>query len=947
MLNVKRKLKTFTLVFIFLVMAFMLLPMEAGASAGHPDFSKIDGKIEGFMLPITRNIYSSVDQPTPPVGPVWFWYGDSELSSWHIVYGDRDQESDLFREIRLEILFYPDEVGYSFNPADYLARYKVPIFDHLPAGNYRLIENSITQDSYSFAFEEFEDPELYVEGWLAHGWKGQRSVWLNLQGGTCRVQVTGRGTGWNDADFKRAFDMAEQYARDALGEEEASFSLVYYQPFEFFETEVIREKLHGNIRAELKDANGDPVKSKIVFYIEPGSTLSKVIRESTAGTDLHILNLIGRDKIFLGGTWSDNNGVAWMNYHWPSQLKMDDMVKVLKEDGKIEGTIHAVSIDGTKIKHRTSVDVEHEGFAKIVRIRGAGWPEDYKEQYSALNPEARPWREGRVRVMRPFIEPHFDFVKVEDNFILMPGDAIEIDGGVEVEILWANGDRVIARVPKEIEFKHQTLPNPFSRIILMATAHESGFESPLDRFAHAVYGLSIEKAWDYAVDLAIKLSPKGKAAQTGGKMIVNVYKKMEDRIDDSDFSDHDLITKIRIRSLVRINSLDEGLQVQVLEGSPDIITATGDEITLNNLEMVNISLEGVIGDKTHLNPAVDMSDWADTIAEWAEDEDIISLKPFSDLSSQHWAYGDIMEMVEKGILRGYPDGNFKPNNTITRAEFARIMVLALKLGEESPPVPTFSDVGREHWAFGSVEAAKDYLEGTQYASTGKMIFNPGGAALREDVAAAIVKAKGFGENAANLALLEQFPDRGQISPARRDLVSIAVEKNYMRGTDRGFEPGKALTRAEACTLLARLMKLEPGQGREKEAFEPGHTDEDKESPSGKEPVVEHTGVEGVLGAWQGSQHDDEIYMHFSEDGIFSAGVTSEGFWFETDYILEGNQEPYLLLIYDELFDDWFIEAYLSLPGQDTLIWETLDETDDVLFKRVGENAFLEAISELE
>ena len=805
MLNVKRKLKTFTLVFIFLVMAFMLLPMEAGASAGHPDFSKIDGKIEGFMLPITRNIYSSVDQPTPPVGPVWFWYGDSELSSWHIVYGDRDQESDLFREIRLEILFYPDEVGYSFNPADYLARYKVPIFDHLPAGNYRLIENSITQDSYSFAFEEFEDPELYVEGWLAHGWKGQRSVWLNLQGGTCRVQVTGRGTGWNDADFKRAFDMAEQYARDALGEEEASFSLVYYQPFEFFETEVIREKLHGNIRAELKDANGDPVKSKIVFYIEPGSTLSKVIRESTAGTDLHILNLIGRDKIFLGGTWSDNNGVAWMNYHWPSQLKMDDMVKVLKEDGKIEGTIHAVSIDGTKIKHRTSVDVEHEGFAKIVRIRGAGWPEDYKEQYSALNPEARPWREGRVRVMRPFIEPHFDFVKVEDNFILMPGDAIEIDGGVEVEILWANGDRVIARVPKEIEFKHQTLPNPFSRIILMATAHESGFESPLDRFAHAVYGLSIEKAWDYAVDLAIKLSPKGKAAQTGGKMIVNVYKKMEDRIDDSDFSDHDLITKIRIRSLVRINTLDEGLQVQVLEGSPDIITATGDEITLNNMEMVNISSGGVIGDKVPLNPVLDMAEWIDTITQWTEEEDTQLLRPFLDLGPDHWAYEDISGMVEQGILSGYPDGTFRPNNTITRAEFAKILVQALNLRKDIPATPTFVDLGPDHWAFEEVETVRNYLGAYLDENTGGLGFAPSADSIRQVVAMAIVMAQGYGDGNADLNQLSRFLDRDEISPQLRNYVAVAVEKGFMRGTDKGFEPQKALTRAEACALLSRIM----------------------------------------------------------------------------------------------------------------------------------------------
>lgn len=41
---------------------------------------------------------------------------------------------------------------------------------------------------------------------------------------------------------------------------------------------------------------------------------------------------------------------------------------------------------------------------------------------------------------------------------------------------------------------------------------------------------------------------------------------------------------------------------------------------------------------------------------------------FKDLPKDHWAYKDIMEFAEKGIVTGYPDGTIKPDEYITRAE---------------------------------------------------------------------------------------------------------------------------------------------------------------------------------------------------------------------------------------------------------------------------------------
>lgn len=183
-----------------------------------------------------------------------------------------------------------------------------------------------------------------------------------------------------------------------------------------------------------------------------------------------------------------------------------------------------------------------------------------------------------------------------------------------------------------------------------------------------------------------------------------------------------------------------------------------------------------------------------------------SSRSFSDLSSSHWAHDTIMEMVELGILSGYSDGTFKPNNAVTRAEFATIMVKALDLTATAPRTATFADVPSSHWAYGVVESAKDYLTGYRDSGTGQLTFQPGNVAVREDVAVAIVKAQGLGNAQANLSLLERFDDHGQISQSLREHVAIAVEYGYMQGSNIGFEPQKPLTRAEACALLSRIIK---------------------------------------------------------------------------------------------------------------------------------------------
>ncbi len=81
---------------------------------------------------------------------------------------------------------------------------------------------------------------------------------------------------------------------------------------------------------------------------------------------------------------------------------------------------------------------------------------------------------------------------------------------------------------------------------------------------------------------------------------------------------------------------------------------------------------------------------------------------FSDIDDD-WAKAYITALSEAGIASGYPDGTFGPERHISRAEMVAMLIRAVKLGDKmeslEEPEPSFTDVAPEHWAFRAVETA--------------------------------------------------------------------------------------------------------------------------------------------------------------------------------------------------------------------------------------------------
>ncbi|GAA3407223.1 hypothetical protein GCM10020370_37490 [Paenibacillus hodogayensis] len=176
---------------------------------------------------------------------------------------------------------------------------------------------------------------------------------------------------------------------------------------------------------------------------------------------------------------------------------------------------------------------------------------------------------------------------------------------------------------------------------------------------------------------------------------------------------------------------------------------------------------------------------------------------FSDIGG-HWASGDIMTAYDRHIVNGYPDFTFRPDGSVTRAEFVVMLMNGLK-----PDVPAaetaFSDKDEIGiWAQSSVSQAlqlgivSGYPDGT---------FRPGANITHAEMAAAVFHASGL----APAGIVKTgYTDDASIPEWAREAVS-SIEKMgiiVVGGKTAGtFAPSALSTRAEAAAWIVRMLEV--------------------------------------------------------------------------------------------------------------------------------------------
>jgi hypothetical protein len=167
--------------------------------------------------------------------------------------------------------------------------------------------------------------------------------------------------------------------------------------------------------------------------------------------------------------------------------------------------------------------------------------------------------------------------------------------------------------------------------------------------------------------------------------------------------------------------------------------------------------------------------------------------------SHHWAREQIEKLVAQGSVSGYPDGSFRPEQSITRAEFAAILVKALNLKNAGNNGKVFSDTAG-HWAEDSIAAAQSWGIVSGYDQEH---FGPEDNITREQMAVMASKALQIGQVSGPTS----FKDDAQISSWAQSSVTAAVNNGIISGyPDNSFQPQGNATRAQAVTVIANMLK---------------------------------------------------------------------------------------------------------------------------------------------
>ena len=177
---------------------------------------------------------------------------------------------------------------------------------------------------------------------------------------------------------------------------------------------------------------------------------------------------------------------------------------------------------------------------------------------------------------------------------------------------------------------------------------------------------------------------------------------------------------------------------------------------------------------------------------------------FTDIPAGYWAYDAISSLSSKGIVSGYPDGTFKPDTTITRAEFATMLVKALGLNTAGT-TGQFTDVTADDWYYGSVNAA---VYAGLVSGTGDHLFAPNDAITREQMAVMVAHALGSKAPAVDGTELNAFSDRSSVNSWAVTGMEEAVKAGIVSGMTAGtLAPKDNATRAQAAAMIYKLLTV--------------------------------------------------------------------------------------------------------------------------------------------
>ncbi|MBO0352238.1 S-layer homology domain-containing protein, partial [Phormidium pseudopriestleyi FRX01] len=178
----------------------------------------------------------------------------------------------------------------------------------------------------------------------------------------------------------------------------------------------------------------------------------------------------------------------------------------------------------------------------------------------------------------------------------------------------------------------------------------------------------------------------------------------------------------------------------------------------------------------------------------------VKSEPLSDIAG-HWAEPFILGLYNAGAVGGYPDGTFKPDDKMTRAQYAALLTKAL-----NPPVKrdaaTFKDVPEDFWGYVAIQTAykSEFISGFPDNT-----FKPAENVQRAQVLVSLVN--GLGLSGGDVESLTKFSDRTSIPEYAKKAVATALAKELIvshTNPDK-LDPTGDATRAEVTVMIYQAL----------------------------------------------------------------------------------------------------------------------------------------------
>ena len=176
---------------------------------------------------------------------------------------------------------------------------------------------------------------------------------------------------------------------------------------------------------------------------------------------------------------------------------------------------------------------------------------------------------------------------------------------------------------------------------------------------------------------------------------------------------------------------------------------------------------------------------------------------FNDVPANYWAQTFIQELASRDIVKGFPDGGFRPNDLVTRAQFAAMISKAMNKAPIRGGV-TFVDVASNYWAASAIQ--KSYTTGFLAGYPGN-VFEPSQNIPRVQILVSLANGLNYTASQAPETILQTYSDAASIPNYARNSVAAATENRMVVNYPnvQFLNPNQTATRAEVAAFIYQAL----------------------------------------------------------------------------------------------------------------------------------------------